>query len=109
MNREKIEKMLDLAGIPYEYFKFEENCGIAPPFMVWYFPESNNFSADGKVYAKICTLNIELYTDEKNETLENVVETALDGQGLFWNKQESYISDEELYEVLYQMEVMIDE
>ena len=37
--------------------------------------------------------------------LEEQVEAVLDAHGLFYEKTETYIESEKLYEVLYEMEV----
>ena len=68
-------------------------------------PGSNNFAADGKVYHKINEVRIELYTDEKDPSVEEQVTAVLDEHGIFYEKSEVWIESENLYEVLYQMEV----
>ena len=50
-------------------------------------------------------MDVELYTDLKDPELEARLEMVLDAAGLFYNKTESYIDSEKLYEVLYEMEV----
>lgn len=105
MTQEEIEKMLDQIQVPYRYFLFEEREAVEPPFIVWYLPDSNNFSADGRVYFRIDKMNLELYTDQKDFELEKRVEQVLSGVGLYWNKTESFLDEELMYEVLYEMEV----
>ena len=63
------------------------------------------FGADGKVYFKAKQLDLELYTDKKMPELEEQVEAVLDAYELFYEKTETYIESEKLYEVLYEMEV----
>lgn len=91
--------------LPYAYHHFAEGESPEPPFIVFLFPGSDNFAADGVVYYKINRLNIELYTDLKNVELEATVEAVLDEHGIFYEKSEVWIETENLYEVLYQMEV----
>lgn len=91
--------------LPYAYHHFAEGESPEPPFIVFLFPGSDNFAADGVVYYKINRLNIELYTDLKNVELEATVEAVLDEHGIFYEKSEVWIESENLYEVLYQMEV----
>ena len=74
-------------------------------FLVFLYPNSDNFAADGMVYFKVNRLNIELYTDLKDVELEETVEAVLDKHGIFYEKSEVWIESENLYEVLYQMEV----
>ena len=104
-SRAEIEKMLERMNIPFRYFLFEEKEAVEPPFLVWYLPESNNFFADGIVYEKIARLNLELYTDQKDFEVEERLESLLETEDMAWNKTEAFLDEEQLYEVLYEMEV----
>ena len=57
------------------------------------------------VYYRVDQLDIELYTDKKQPEQEAKLEAVLDEAGLFYNKTERFIQSEQLYEVLYEMEV----
>ena len=72
---------------------------------MWRIPESNNFIADGIVYAKIDALDIELYSNEKNWDNEKKIEDILEKYGIAYQKTEEYLDSEKMYEVLYEMEV----
>ena len=97
--------MLAEMNLPYAYDHFVEGESPDPPFLVFLYPGSNHFAADGKVYFKVNRLNIELYTDKKDVELEETVEAVLDRHGIFYGKSEVWIESENLYAVLYQMEV----
>ena len=56
--------MVAETGLPYAYDHFAEGESPEPPFLVFLFPWSDNFMADGKVYQKINELHFELYTDD---------------------------------------------
>ena len=105
MTHEEVMAVMEEIGLPYAYHHFAEGESPEPPFAVVLYPGSSNFSADGKVYFKSNRLNIEIYTDLKNIELEQQTETVLDGHGIFYEKSEVWIESENLYEVLYQMEV----
>lgn len=105
MPYEKIMEMLEEMGLPVAYHHFEEGEAPDPPFIVYLSPGSDNFSADGKVYFKIKELDIELYTDKKMPELEERLENILDAHSLFYEKTETYIESEKMYEVLYETEV----
>lgn len=81
--------------------------GAAPalPFICFYEVESNNFLADSKVYHKITEVNIELYTDQKDQTTENAVESMLNDNQLVWDKSEYYISSENMLQIVYGIEI----
>lgn len=105
MTHEEVMEMVGEIGLPFAYDHFVEGESPEPPFVVFLYPNSNNFAADGRVYFKASRLNIELYTDRKDVSLEEKVEAVLDGCGIFYEKSEVWIESEKLYEVLYEMEV----
>ena len=105
MTHQEVLKMMDEIKLPYAYHHFVEGESPDPPFLVFLYPSSDNFAADGMVYFKVNRLNIELYTDLKDVELEETVEAVLDKHGIFYEKSEVWIESENLYEVLYQMEV----
>ena len=67
-------------------------------------PNSDNFAADGVVYFPITEIDIELYTDKKDPETEKKLEDLLTGSGIFFEKTETFIDSEKLYEVLYLFE-----
>lgn len=106
MSYEEIVAMLKEAGLPLAYDHFSEGESPDPPFLIFLFPSSDNFSADGRVYQKIDSLHVELYTDKKDPVLESNVEHVLDAHEYFYDKTEIWIPEERLYEVLYSFEVV---
>lgn len=109
MTYEEITEMAEEAGFPVAYDHFAEGDSPDPPFLIFLFPSSDNFSADGQVFVKIDELHFELYTDKKDPEAEAAVEAVLDAHGFFYDKSEVWIAEERLYEVLYSMEVLKDE
>lgn len=105
MTKTEVAQMVKEFGLPYAYDHFAEGESPEPPFVVYLYPNSDNFAADGKVYFKKDRLHVELYTDSKDIDLEKQIEDVLDAHGLFYNKSEVWIQSERLYEVLYQTEV----
>ena len=97
-------QILSETQIPFAYHHFAEGESPEPPFICYLLPGSNNFSADGKVYYKINEVHIELYTDFKDLAVEQQLEDVLDEHGIFYNKSETWIESEKLYEVLYTFE-----
>lgn len=101
---EKLLTMLKEMNIPFAYDHFAEGESPSPPFICYLLPGTDNFSADGRVYLKVNQINIELYTDYKDLSVESKVETVLDSHGIFYDRSEVWIESEKLYEVLYQFE-----
>ena len=96
-------------GFPFAYHHFAEGESPNPPFLLFLTPESSNFAADGKAYFKANEVHIELYADYKNPVLEEKVEAVLDRHGIFYNKTETFIESEKLYETLYIFEMEVTE
>lgn len=95
-------------GLPYAYDHFEkEESPGSPPFICFLYPESENVFADSRVYQKVKTLRIELYTDNKEPDMETAVEDALDEAGLCYDSSEEYIESEKMYMVTWETTVII--
>lgn len=60
-----------------------------------------------KAYYKISEVHIELYTDCKDLSVERHLEAVLDRHGIFYEKTETWIESERLYEVLYYFEMEV--
>jgi hypothetical protein len=101
---DKIIQILEELGLPYAYDHFAEGEGPDPPFLCFRCPNSDNFAADGTVYFPITEIDIELYTDQKDPEPEKKLEDLLTKGGIFFDKTETFIDSEKLYEVLYSFE-----
>nr|DAZ27966.1 MAG TPA: tail completion protein [Caudoviricetes sp.] len=104
----RIAELIKRMGLPFAYDHFAEGESPAPPFICYLTPGSDNFAADGRAYYKINIVNIELYTDIKDPSVEQKVESVLDATGIFYDKTEVWIESEKLYEVLYQFELEVN-
>lgn len=109
MTEKEVFQMVKSIGLPAAYHHFEEGQSPDPPFAVYLYPGTDNFSADGIVYQAVNQLDIELYTDKKDLEAEKRVEAMLKKHGFFYEKTETYLASEKMYEVIYEMEVLINE
>lgn len=107
MTFKEVATMIDTLKIPYAYYQFEEGTGQAPPFICFFYTSSNDLYADQSNYQKITSLSIELYTAEKDFALEEDVEDLLNNNGLTYYKEENYIDSEKMYQIAYDMEILI--
>ncbi|KAF1268411.1 hypothetical protein SUG92_02735 [Streptococcus agalactiae] len=92
-------------NLPYAYHHFAESNAVSPPFLIYLLPSTNHFKADGKIHHKISVVHLELYTDKKDITLESRLESILDKYEIVYDKHETWIESEKLYEVLYTFEM----
>ena len=86
MTTQEIYEGLKSLGYPVAYSHFAEGNVPAPPFITYYYPGTDNFSADGIVYVPINEVDIELYSNTKNLDAERKIEDWLTMNGLFYEK-----------------------
>ena len=81
--------------------------GEAPPlpFICYLVLGSDNFGADNIVYKKINSVHVELYSKYKDTRSESLIEDAFTSSGIYWEKEETYIDEEECNMIIYSIEV----
>jgi hypothetical protein len=99
VDKKSLETLLEGTGIPYAYHHFVSP--PPPPYIVYLSPGPDNFGADNKVHYSGQNWQVELYTRKKDPATEQLVEAAL--AEVYWEKSESYIESEGLYQVLYEI------
>lgn len=98
MTLEEFVNLFDGTQVPiaFDHFKTPQKL----PYMVYTIISNNNMPADDKVYYTTPQIQLELYSVSKNMALETTVENVLDG--FFYEKDEGYLFDEQMYMVTYQ-------
>lgn len=108
MTTKEIATMLSGLNIPTAYYQFPETLE-GPPFLCFFYQSNNDMLADDVNYVRIDHLVVELYTDNKDFGLEKQLEGILTDAGMVWEKSEQYLDDERMFEVVYEMDVIITE
>ena len=101
MDETALFALLKTTGLPVAYHHFTSP--PTPPYIVYLFSYSSNFGADNKVYDAEKNFQVELYTKTKDPTSESLIEGLFDANDIFWDKTETYIDSEDLYQVLYEI------
>lgn len=96
-------EQLKSTGLPVVYRAWPEGETRRLPFIAWRCEDDNPLFADACVFFSSTNVRVELYTAEKDPAREKLVETALAGYP--WQKSEIYISTEQCYMILYEIEV----
>ena len=109
MTREEVATMIDNMGYPYAYYQFPEGTGQVPPFICFFFTTSNDLYADETNYVRIDGLSIEFYSSEKDFDAETAIEAAINENGLTFYKEENYIDSEKMWQIAYDIDVLITE
>ena len=107
MTTKEVATMIESVGIPYAYYQFPNNTEQTTPFICFFYSGDNDFKADDSNYQKIEHLIVELYTDNKDFTLEAEVEGILSSHGMVWTRFEEWIESERMLQVIYEMDVVI--
>ena len=101
MDEAALFALLKSTGLPVAYHHFTSP--PTPPYIVYLFSHSSNFGADNKVHSQADNYQVELYTKTKDPTSEKLVEDLFDANDIYWEKTETYIESEGLYQVLYEI------
>lgn len=103
MTLEELKTRSEKQGFQYAYGKFEEK--VDPPHLVAIATESNNFLADSKVYMKKEKIQLDYTYISKDIEMQNKIENEILSD-VVWNKtEETYLSDEEIWQVSYFFEI----
>lgn len=108
MTYKAIKQLIQGIGLPYTYNSFPNNIAPIPPYIVFNYPNRDDFGADNINYVNIDVLNLELYTSNKDFELEAEIEAVLKSNGFFYEKSEAYIRTENLYQITYVSEVITE-
>lgn len=112
MTEKEVYQMLNGIGYPCAYRKFTVSPGNpAPqlPFICFYFPEDDDLIADNINYCRINRLFVELYTENKDFEAEAAVEAVLRENDMAFDRIETYIDTESMWQITYRTSVVITE
>lgn len=98
---EKLYDLLKTLGLPVVYHHFKTPPKL--PYIVYFYTNSDNFGADNKVYHNSDNYQIELYTEKKEQNTEKLIEDLFKSNDIYYEKTETYIDDEKLYQVIYEI------
>ena len=98
MSIAEMYNLLNSTGYPVAYRVFKTKQTL--PFIVFYVDGTDNAFADNSVSKVINQWTVELYTDSKDPEAEAAVEAVRP----VWNKTETYIDDDQMFEIIYTFE-----
>lgn len=101
---ENLYSILKATGYPVAYSHFEEKTPL--PFITYVVDSSNNFFADDKVYKKIESIRIELYTAKKDLEAERKIEELLNENEIPYECSETWINSEKVSQKIYEVELI---
>lgn len=108
MTRAEIKAMVKSIGLPCAYYQFQKDTPQVPPYVVWIFGRNTDVMADDENYVDKEILGIELYTKYRDFEQEAAVEAVLKSYGFAWDKEANFIESEQIWQIAYESEVIID-
>ena len=91
-------------GLDAAYGEFKES--TSPPFCIVLEDDSDDQYADNSNYKKITSCSIEYYNDIKHPPTEEMIEDELKSLGLTYQKRETIIESESMYQVVYELQII---
>ena len=104
MTQAELYQALESIGYPVAYGSFSSH--VTPPFIVYKFAYSNDIMADNVNYVAIDDFQVELYTTKKDLVAEQKVQDKLKELGLPYRKFETYLDEEKMYQILYEVQLI---
>jgi hypothetical protein len=104
MTQAELLQALKSIGYPVTYGSFKSP--VVPPFITYQFAYSSDMIADNHNYVDIGNFQVELYTDKKDLAAEKKVQDKLKELGLPYRKFETFLDTENLYQILYEIQIL---
>lgn len=109
MTVQEVKTLAESVGLSTAYYEFPSGTEQEPPFLCWFFPDSNDMAADDHNYQKIERCVFELYTPYKDFELEATVEGILAGADIYYSRDETFLDSERMHQTNYTFMVVITE
>ena len=103
MTLEELKQRCEKEGFKYAYGVFKNP--VEPPHLVAITRDTDNFMADNIVYSKDIPIQLDYTYIDKDLYMQNKIENKILGD-IAWNKtEETYLSDEKVWQVSYFFEI----
>lgn len=103
MTLEELKQRCIKEGFKYAYGVFKEP--TEPPHLVAIMRQTDNFMADNRVYSKDTPIQLDYTYIDKDIDMQNKIENEILGD-IAWDKtEETYLSDEGIWQVSYFFEI----
>lgn len=103
MTKQEIYNLLNNVAPTYYH---HAPIGTSLPFITYQTDHDGNFGADDKVYQQVTGITVTLYLGADDLDLEDNLNNALDDAHIYWVSSTDYDDQQELYTIIYEMEVI---
>lgn len=84
--------------VAYDHFT---TANQVPPFIIYFIEDVSTLKADDKVHSQENNYIVDLCVDVKNVELENKIEKLFNDNYLPYDKEETYLDSERMYQIRY--------
>lgn len=109
MQIKEFSKLLETSGLPVAYWSFPEKEAPELPYIIYLINNNNDYYADDLNYVDIGEVDVELYSSYKDFKTEGIIEQIFKTNHIKYNKSSFYIKKENMWETLYELEIIIDQ
>ena len=103
MTQAELFTALKSLGLPVAYGSF--TTVTLPPFITYQFASNDDLFADNKNAIDAGNFQVELYTATKDLAREKLVQDKLKSLSLPYQKLETWIDEEKMYQILYEIQL----
>lgn len=109
MTLSDIATMLTETQLDFCYYSYPIGSAPSLPYLVYFFPGSDDFIADNQNYVDVRRLTIELYMElmDIDFTKAKAVEDVLKAHNLVYTVSNDVITSDQLYRVTFESEVIL--
>ena len=99
----ELEAILEPTGFPWTYHHWDTP--PPPPYGVYLSVRDNPFFADNRTYTFSAGIRLEVYSLERDTSLDDKVRAALDAAEIPYDTDYTFLESEGLYESIFEIEV----
>ena len=103
MTLQELYKQLKHLQLPVQYYMFQEGQAPDLPYIIYYNPSEQHLNADNFTLFVTKDVIIEVYSEFKDLSLEDKLKELFDKNKLTYTFQETYLKDERMYMLAYQI------
>ena len=103
MTLAQLKTVLAETRLPVAYLAFPAPQAPEMPFIVYQETGSDNFGADNIVWFSGMRIQIDLMCKKKSRTTEELLESTLTGNGIFWERVVEFDDNEDYYRTTYEL------
>ena len=103
MHLGEFKQILEQSKLPVAYSHFKTSQEL--PYIIYFVTDNEDLLADNRNYYDFINIAVELYSDDKDPSLEMKLQKLFAENEIVYRKSETVIQDENMYEVIYEIKL----